>query len=516
MDKIPPKIFRFADRSLRFQFLVVIAILLIIPLLVITYDIFFASRSEEALLKERKDKLGPVIENLIAPNIRELIKPSHGGTNFNELNIEDRVSYLKKAFNQTTEPLVTSNPGVRFGLYIPETGQIFVQGFLHQYRQLTPIQELNRKKRILGEANSGLVNVAAGGQPLARLTTSLNDQTYEYLYPIYIDNQLVAVTWADQRVNPIFAQSHFFRTLIVYFTLFALMVSFIGALLIIYNLTMGVSKIKNALKMMEKDLNNPIPELPGEVGQIAYAINNMASSLAEKEKLEEELRRSEHLAALGHLVTGVAHELRNPIGVIKTTVQLMKTEFPSINKSDHIKIIEEQITRQNRVIQELLDFGRPSKHAVQSISINLLLEKVFIFTSSMLRQHSIKLVQETNDNLPATEVDGERIKQVFVNLILNSVQAMPDGGTLTIKTHYDDKWIYTEFIDTGHGISSSEMNHIFDPFYTTKEKGTGLGLSISHQIIRTHGGHINVLSKENYATTFIVQLPLSEIWDLYS
>jgi len=507
----------FTDQSLRFQFLAVIAILLIIPVLVIMYDLFFASRSEEAMLKEREEKLGSLIETLVIPQIKESVSYSIGDANINNLSTKDRVDYLKTAFDQTAKPLVPSNPGVRFGLYIPETGQIYVHGFLHQYRKLSPTEQRIREKRIMDEAKDGIINVAAGGQPLARLTNSLNDQTYEYLSPVYIDKKLVAVALADQRVHPIFAQSRYFLDLTRYITLFALIISIFGALIIIHNLAGGVRKILDGLKTMEKDLHQRIPDLPGEAGQIAQAINKMAASLAEKDQLEEELRRSERLAALGRLVTGVAHELRNPIGVIKTTVQLMKGELNEVgNIDEYIRVINEQINRQNRVIQELLDFGRPSKHIVQSASINSLLEKVLTFTSPMLRQHNIKLEQKLDEGLPFVEVDAERIKQVFVNLILNAIQAMSDGGTLTISTYRDHRWAYTEFTDTGQGISPVEISSIFDPFYTTKENGTGLGLSISNQIVRMHGGHINVESTHKQGTTFSVKLPLPESWDLYS
>jgi signal transduction histidine kinase len=499
----------FTSQSLRFQFLAVIAILLIIPVLIIMYDLFFASRSEEAMLREREEKLGSLIETLVIPQIKELVNYSIGNANINNLSTEDRVHYLKTAFDQAAKPLVPSNPGIRFGLYIPETGQIYVHGFLHQYRNLSPAEQRIREKRIMDEAKDGIINVAAGGQPLARLTNSLNDQTYEYLSPVYIDKKLVGVAWADQRIHPIFAQSRYFLYLTRYITLFALIISIFGALIIIHNLAGGVSKILNGLKIMEKDLHQRIPDLPGEVGQIAQAVNKMAASLAEKEKLEEELRRSERLAALGRLVTGVAHELRNPIGVIKTTVQLMNGELNQVgNIDEYIRVINEQINRQNRVIQELLDFGRPSKHVVQSASINSLLEKVLTFTLPMLRQHNIKLEQKLDENLPFVEVDAERIKQVFVNLILNAIQAMPDGGTLTISTYRDHEWAYTDFTDTGQGISSEEISSIFDPFYTTKENGTGLGLSISNQIVRMHGGHINVESTQKQGTTFSVKLPL--------
>jgi len=502
----------FDGKSLRFQFLIVIATLLLIPVLVMLYDIFFANRSDEAMLREREEKLKAVIEDVVIPDIQKNIEQYMNQDNlrYDTLLPSNKSAYLHEAFNEATRPLVLSNPGVRFGLFIPETGQFYVQGFLHQYRTLDPSEQEAREERIKEETKSGLIAVAASGQPLARLISSLDDEAYEYLMPVYIGNDLSAVAWADERLHPIFAQSRLFLSITRYFTLFAVLIGAAGALFVIHNLSSSVSVIKQGLRTMERDIHSKIPTLDGEPGEIVNAINRMAVSLEEKEKLEEELRRSERLAALGRLVTGVAHELRNPIGIIKTTVQLMEKDLEKTAVgNEYFKVIEEQIERQNRVIQELLDFGRPSKHVVQNANINSLLEKVLVFTSPMLRQHNIKLEQQLDHDIPLIEVDAERIKQVFVNIILNAVQAMPEGGKLTIWTGHDSGWVNIGFEDTGTGIPPAELASIFDPFYTTREYGTGLGLSISHQIIKTHDGHINVDSTLGTGTRFIVKLPLS-------
>ncbi len=517
MGKTKPIFSLFNGKSLRFQFLIVIATLLLIPVLVILYDIFFATRSDEAMLKEREEKLGSVIETVVIPEIQKNIEyyMQRDNLRYDTLLPAGKSSYLNEAFNETTRPLVLSNPGVRFGLYIPETletpEQFYVQGFLHQYRNLDPSEQEAREERIKEETRSGLIAVAASGQPLSRLISSLDDEAYEYLMPVYIGNELAAVAWADERIHPIFAQSRLFLSITRYITLFAVLIGAAGALFVIHNLSSSVGVIKQGLRTMEKDIHSKIPILTGEPGEIAKAINRMAISLEEKEKLEEELRRSERLAALGRLVTGVAHELRNPIGIIKTTVQLMEKDLEkSAVGNEYFKVIEEQIERQNRVIQELLDFGRPSKYMMQNANINSLLERVLVFTSPMLRQHNIQLEQLPDQDIPLIEVDAERIKQVFVNIILNAVQAMPEGGKLTIRTGHDSEWVNIGFEDTGTGIAPAEMASIFDPFYTTRESGTGLGLSISHQIIRTHDGHINVDSILGTGTKFIVKLPLFE------
>ncbi|MFZ5647502.1 MAG: ATP-binding protein [Bacillota bacterium] len=499
---------KFIHTSLRFQFLVIIASLLLIPVLVMFYDIFFASKSDEVIILDHEVKLTSLVQNKIVPGIESSINKKMKEESSGSLSLEAKTIYLQETFNEIAEPLASNFPGVRFGLYLPESKQIFVQGFLHEYRQLSPDEALEREKRIMDEADSGLVAVTASQRPLARLTSSLKEETFEYLSPVFIDNKLVAVAWADERLNPIFAQTRSFRMATRYIALLVLFIGAAGALLVIHNLASSVSNIKKGLRSMEDDISRLLPEMSGEAGQITAAINRMAAALAEKERLEFEMQRSEKLASLGRLVTGVAHELRNPIGVVKAAVQVMEKEYPHDKEiKEFTTVIKEQVDRQNKVIQELLDFGRPSKQVVQPVNINSVLEKVLTFTSPMLRQNKIQLIILLDHDLPKILADASRIKQVFVNMILNAIQAMPDGGILEIKTYLENGSICTEFKDNGLGIESEELSRIFDPFYTTKDSGTGLGLSISHQIIKSHNGTIHVSSVPGEGTVFMVLLP---------
>lgn len=508
MDRV---FYQMSSHRISSQFLIIIISLLLIPLLVMLYDLYFASRSEEAILKDYEEKLQSSVDSVIIPKMKNYLDHNLAGKNMSDLPVDEKTGMLENAFNNNASFLVPSHPGVRFGLYIPENEKIFIQGFLHQYRDLTPEQEEKREERVLGEAKSGLTAVAASGKPLSRLTRSLNDETYEYLVPLEYDGKLEAVVWADTRLNPILAQSRNFLALTKYAAIFGLFFGIMGSLFIIRNLTASVNTIKNGLHNMKIDIHQRIPDMGGEIGEIANAINQMARSVEEKEKLEEELRRSERLAALGRLVAGVAHELRNPIGIVKTTTQLMEQEFRD-NVPDIIQfsqVIREQVDRQNRVIKELLDFGRPSKPVIENVSVNSLLEKVLTFTEAMLRQYKIKLTLSLADTLPLIRVDGEQIKQVFVNLILNAIQAMPEGGELIITSFNDDSHVIVEFKDTGPGISPGDLKNIFDPFYTTKDTGTGLGLSISHRIVTLNDGTIDVQSDDT-GTVFAVKFPVPE------
>lgn len=499
----------FANKSLRFQITIIVAAILLIPVLMMLYDILFASKEDEVLFYTQKERLAIVTQNLV----REIDGFINGNpSDMGKMSTEEKTVFLQKIFNEAAVPIAEANPGVRLGLYVPENEEIFVQGYLHNYRGYSQDEEKDREKRILNEARAGIVAVLGSKEPLAKLTTTFDDQVFENLSPIISGGSLVAVVWADERMHPIFVQSRNFRLFIRYVTLLGFTFGAVGALIVISNLASGVGRIKNGLSALEKDIHNLLPEMPGEMGQVAGAINKMALALAEKERLEAELHRSERLAALGRLVTGVAHELRNPIGVIKATVQVMEKEFEMIpGISDYTTVIKEQVDRQNRVIQELLDFGRPSAPLIQNLSVNTLIQAVLTFTEPMLRQNKIKLIKKLTEGLPKVEADGEKLKQVFVNLILNAVQAMPDGGSLTLETATDGQKVMISFIDTGEGIAEEDLPSIFDPFYTTKDAGTGLGLSISHQLVKVHGGTIDVSSVKSQGTTFAVNLPVAGV-----
>ena len=488
-------------QSFATQIMITIFAILLIPILVMVYDIFFSGAKDEMLLKTKEERLKTMV-NTTAHELSDVLIE----TDKNHWHSPNDIKAITDAFEKTAKPLSDVNPGVRLGLYIPQTKELYVHGYLHQYR---PIAE-DREKRILNEAYSGITAVSATKEPLSRITGSLGDQTFEYLMPIMKNGHLLAIAWADEQVHPVFAQSRRFSLIARYLTLLGLFLGLGAALYIIHNLVSEVQVIKKGLLSMEENIDNRLPAMPGEIGEVVQAINNMADSLKEKKRLQEELMRSERLVALGRLVTGVAHELRNPLGIVKATVQVMEGEYksePTIR--EYTKVICDQVDRGNKVIQELLDFGRPSKPVVCPTDINKLLESVLTFTYPMLRQHKIELVIDFSFPLPLADIDSDRMKQVFVNLILNAIQAMPSKGILTIKTGIERDMVKVDFIDNGIGIDKYDLPRIFDPFYTTKDDGSGLGLSISHQIVHMHNGNIWVSETSSEGTTLSVTLPKS-------
>jgi len=495
------------NKSFASQIMFTVSAILLIPILVMMYDIFFSGAKDEMLLKTKEERLGTMV-NATVQGLTEVLDQSN--LEYNSPFTKNDIKIIANAFDIIVKPLADGNPGVRLGLYIPETSDLFVYGFLHQYRPQTPEEIKAREYRILDEASSGLTAVKATKEPLSRIAGSLGNQAFEYLMPVMHNGKLIAIAWADEQVHPVFAQSRQFSLITRYLTLFGLIFGLGTALYVIHNLATEVQVIKNGILGMQEDSEKRLASMPGEIGEVVQAINNMADNLKEKKRLEEELMRSERLVALGRLVTGVAHELRNPLAIIKATVQVMEGEFKIVQGlKEYSKVICEQVDRGNLVIKELLDFGRPSIPFVSPTELNYLLESVLTFTYPMLRQNKIELEKKFEPNLPLVNIDSDRMKQVFVNLIINSVQAMQGGGKLIIKSIVKEETIEVYFIDTGTGIMADDLSRVFDPFYTTRDDGAGLGLSISYQIIHMHMGNIWVDETSSRGTTLAVSIPKS-------
>jgi PAS domain S-box-containing protein len=230
--------------------------------------------------------------------------------------------------------------------------------------------------------------------------------------------------------------------------------------------------------------------------------------LTEVRDLTEQLMRADRLSGLGELVAGVAHEVRNPLGVIRASVQMMEQEMEEgCQTAELTHVMLQEIDRLDALVSALLEFGRPSESRFEMVPPKQTLDDVVLLTKQFAKKNNVVVKTEYSQDLPEVRADEDRLKQVFVNLISNAIQAMPAGGRLTIGAGTGDGYLLISFADTGPGISADEQKRIFDPFHTTRAEGTGLGLSIVHRIIDAHSGFIRVESG-NGGATFVVGLPL--------
>ena len=236
----------------------------------------------------------------------------------------------------------------------------------------------------------------------------------------------------------------------------------------------------------------------------------LAAANASLQKAEETMRRTERLAALGQLTAGLAHELRNPIGTIKNSAELLAKRLP---KEDEISqelsgFIQSEVDRTNSLITRFLQFARPFQLQRAKQDISQVLDHAILHVERQFPNFPITFVKNYAPDVPSADVDQELIEQVFINLLTNAAQASPPGSVVTVKTRADDHLLEVAVIDRGTGIDPAIQGSIFNPFFTTKKEGVGLGLAIVAKIIDEHGGRIDVESEPGQGSVFRVLLPL--------
>jgi len=223
---------------------------------------------------------------------------------------------------------------------------------------------------------------------------------------------------------------------------------------------------------------------------------------------EEQLRQNEQLSALGLLAAEIAHEIRNPLTVVKMLFHSLDLKFPAGDpRAKDAGIIEQKMEQMNRVLDQTLTFARRSEPRVEPADLNALLEDVLLLVRHKLAQHNITLQWQRAAGLPLAPLDRTQIEQAVLNLVLNATQAMPSGGTLTIATRAEGAEVCVTVADTGVGMTPEVQQRLFDPFLTTKPAGAGIGLALVRKIIEAHRGRIEVASAPGQGATFRLFLP---------
>jgi two-component system NtrC family sensor kinase len=225
---------------------------------------------------------------------------------------------------------------------------------------------------------------------------------------------------------------------------------------------------------------------------------------------QEQLLQSEKLAAMGRLTSQIAHELNNPLFGIMNTLELLKTEITPENKRRKLLDMSlSETVRLAEMLRKMLSFSKPDQEEKGPVNINTIIDELLMLHEKQLQENSIKIKTELAEALPEINASRNQMRQVFLNMISNAKDAMPEGGTLTFRSWHKDKNVFVEITDTGQGIKEENMNRIFDSFFTTKDtvKGVGLGLSVCYGFIKEHGGDIRVKSRAEEGTTFTISLP---------
>jgi signal transduction histidine kinase len=295
---------------------------------------------------------------------------------------------------------------------------------------------------------------------------------------------------------------------------------------VLYGATYLTSTISGELKKRQREVVRLGTELldkkTAEVARekemqekLSTAYRELSQSLQQLKESQEQLIRAEKLTSLGQLAASIAHEVNNPLSGVLVYTQLLAKKIkgdgvPKEVALEYLSKMESELNRSTKLVRNLLDFARQSPPAFRQVNINEVINRAFDLAEHTAKMQQVRVVKELTPSLPDISADFDQLQQVCTNLILNAIQAMPQGGKLTLRSSLDKDYLKIEVIDTGYGISPENMRKLFTPFFTTKQevKGVGLGLAVSYGIIQRHRGRIEVQSKEKEGTTFTVYLPL--------
>lgn len=244
-------------------------------------------------------------------------------------------------------------------------------------------------------------------------------------------------------------------------------------------------------------------------GELQKATDELQRLNHELQASFEHLKRADRLAAIGQLSASLAHEIRNPLASIRGALDVLHQHETSDDLRREFRgIIQKECTRLEQLLANLLDFARRRPPEYREMDVSQQLASTVVLLAHVASKNRIRLRQDVPPDLPSVECDSEQIRQVIVNLTLNAIQAMPEGGEIVLSARFEVSQVLIQVRDQGHGIAAEHLDKIFEPLFTTKQNGTGLGLAVAHQIVMQHEGTLSARRNEDKGMTFSLLLPL--------
>lgn len=246
-----------------------------------------------------------------------------------------------------------------------------------------------------------------------------------------------------------------------------------------------------------------------KANQLRQTTFQLSATYRQLQESLEHLKQAERLSAVGQLAANLAHEIRNPLASIEGAAELIRPgELPPEQQNEFVQIIRKESRRLSRLLTDMLDYARPRPAAMRPVSIAQVIGGVTSLAGVAAQKAGVAIEADVPGDLPAVSCDSEQIKQVLFNLVINAVQAMPNGGRLTVSARAQKNSLVVSVRDEGPGVDPRSIDKIFSPFYTTKKAGTGLGLAVAQQIVAAHGGEISVESNTPSGAVFSIRLHL--------
>ena len=357
-------------------------------------------------------------------------------------------------------------------------------------------------------------------------------KTYNLIVPIVVGNQRMGYALISMVLDDFayISRFNFIKRLIATVLVFG--VGIVASLILSWKYTMPIDRVVQAARRVAHgDLRETLPvERQDEIGQLTESFNDMVAKLRANKELESRLHQAERLSSIGQLASGIAHEIRNPLNFINLSIDHLQSRFPPADPGAReefaylVSAVKTEIHRLDTMITNFLTYGKPLKLEPRPCDLLPLLDDVARMAGGKAKEQGIEFERGYPPELPRVLVDGEQIKNSFVNVLVNAFQAMPQGGRLSIAARQvsgadpssgsplssNGRWVEVSFRDTGCGIASDDLPRVFEPYFTTKEVGIGLGLALTKKIVEEHGGSIALDSALDEGTTVRIRLPVGE------
>jgi signal transduction histidine kinase len=487
---------RWTDR-LSFRLKLTLTVNLLIVALILGSALLLEQRQRSAIVQEVEKRALVMAEALASTSVNDLVT-------YNYVAIEQALKQFAR------------KPDLVYAVITDKEG-----GIAAQYQRDDPLDRMLRRREIpsLGRPTVGQVELPA----------TERQTVYDVRLPVTVEGS--SSVWGTIRLGVSLQAMHeeiaHTRWQIAVFVLAGLLAGSAAATFLARRLARPIQALTGGVGAVARgDFSHRIAVTSGdELGQLSAAFNDMSVQLGRVRELEERLRRADRLAALGTLAAGIAHDIRNPLTSIQIFSQLMSLhhEDPSVREKFD-RIVPRELERVQAVIEDMMELARPVAIHLEPIAIPEVLAQVLELFERQVEAQRIAIVRNIPPGLPFCMADRKRLHRCIGNLTANAVQAMPEGGTLTVTMERVPAMLFTEprpagarpeeavrlvFADTGQGIPPDRLSRIFDPFYTTKEKGLGLGMAITHRIVEDHHGTIDVESEVGKGTTFTLHFPIS-------
>jgi signal transduction histidine kinase len=358
-----------------------------------------------------------------------------------------------------------------------------------------------------------LVTVPAGQLGLAPETTV-------YLIPVQVEDHLMGYVQVVANFGDFAQPLEQSRTRELLIALAIFTIGLVFAYILADRYVKPIHTVANAAQNIAARGLEPVPEAHrrDEIGLLTRSFNDMVGQLRRAREREQELNRLERFTALGQLAGGLAHEIKNPLNFLSLALDQLRMRYAPQQPKDRetflhqLMIMKDEMRRLSGLVQSFLQYGKPIEIFPKPTDVHRLVNEVVALSDTKMKSQRIELVEESGEESPILNVDAEKLRTCFINVVANAIQAMPEGGTMRIGFKRVEGAMVITFSDTGEGIDTEVASHVFEPFFTTKRDGIGLGLFLSKAIVETHGGTIHIgANSDSHGTTVTFTFPPSAV-----